>query len=128
MKPTQVVWWIKCLGFTLSVNVLLCVIMLLYAHNILSAIQSLALLCIIGLMALPSYFFVKGSADKTLLYILVTVVSHAVWLVTIIRALGNMFEGSDGIMLSLTIGVSVVLYMVVLPTDLLICVWRRIFK
>ncbi len=128
MKPTQAKWWAKCLGFTLSVNVLLCVIMLLYAHNILSAIQSLALLCTLGLMALPSYFFVKGSADKTILYILVTVVSHAAWLVIIIRALGNMFEGSDGIMLGLTVGVSVVLYMVVLPIDLLICIWRRVFK
>lgn len=128
MKPSQASWWVKCLGYTLSVDVLLGVIMLLFARNILSDVQSSVFVFAVCLIAAPLYFFVKGNADKTLLYILATCVSHVAWIAAIIWGLDKMFNDWSTVMFLITGGASMLLFAIILLMDAVIWVWRRIFK
>ena len=128
MKPTQVKWWVKCLGFTLSVDVLLGVVMFLYARNILTNVQSLLLFFAISVVGSPLYFFVKSNATFTPLYISVTAVSHILWIVAIIWGLCKVFPGWEFVMFWFTGGTSAVLLAVILLMDAVIWVWHKIFK
>jgi len=128
MKPTQVKWWAKCLGFILSVDVLLGVVMFLYAREMLSDVQSMLLFFAISVVASPLYFFVKGDAALTPLYISATLISHVAWMVAIIWGLCKIFPGWEAIMFWFVGGASAVLLAVILLMDAVIWVWHKIFK
>ena len=128
MKPTQAKWWVKCLGFTLSVDVLLGVVMFLYAREILTNVQSLLLFLAISVVGSPLYFFVKSNATFTPLYISVTAASHILWIVAIIWGLCKVFPGWEALMFWFTGGTSAVLLALILLMDAVIWVWHKIFK
>ena len=128
MKPTQVKWWAKCLGFTLSVDVLLGVVMFLYARDIVTDKQSFVLAIAVCLAAAPTYFFVKGNASLTPLYIAVTAVSHVAWVAAIILGLSKIFTGWERVMFEFAGSLSTLMFAIVFLMDAGICVWRRISK
>ena len=128
MKPTQVTWWAKCLGFTLSVDVLLGVVMFLYAREILTNLQSILLFLAISVVGSPLYFFVKSNATFTPLYISVTAASHILWIAAIIWGLCKVFPGWEALMFWFTGGTSAVLLALILLMDAVIWVWHKIFS
>lgn len=128
MKPTQAKWWVKCLGFTLSVDVLFGVIMLLYSRSILSDVQTALLMSTVCLIAAPLYFFVKGDAEKTPLYMLITCVSHATWISAIGSGLSKVFDGWEVLVLWIAGIAAILLFTVIILMDTVIWVWHKIFR
>ena len=93
IQKAKIKWLTRSVIYTLTINISVCVVMLLYAHNIIRDITSLIILFTIYVISATMFSVVKGNTAKPLLYNISTLVTHAVTSFVVISVLGYMYKG-----------------------------------
>lgn len=120
MKQTKKnTWIVRCLGYTLTINILTGIIMLLYANFVIKDLTSLIILFGIYIISAPLYSVLKGNSNKPLLYNILTIVGHIVFNFIMISALGHIYKGWETAMFMYTEIFTAIFFVLVVLLDTL---------
>ena len=86
-------WFGRSIAYTITINLLTFVVMLLYAQNIIQDITSLILLFVVFIISASIFSCVKGDSVKPLLYNVSVFVTHIILSLVIIACLGLTYTG-----------------------------------
>ena len=125
IQKAKIKWLTRSVIYTLTINISVCVVMLLYAHNIIRDITSLIILFTIYVISATMFSVVKGNTAKPLLYNISTLVTHAVTSFVIISVLGYMYKGWETAMFLWTEIFTAVFFVTILLLDTIMHLLKR---
>lgn len=127
-RKINALWIVKSVLFTITVNILIFSVMLLYANNIIRDITSLIILIAIYIISAVAFGFVKGKSDKPLIYNLLVLITHLVVSIIVCLALGSAYNNWKTAMFFWSEIFSAIFFASLLLTDSLICLLKSVLK
>lgn len=111
----------KAVSIPLAVNFSMAMIMLLYANNIVSDVVSLLLTLGILITSCGLFSVIKGKRENYLIYNIVSLLSHLVFILVTLLILGFIYDGWETAMFFWTEILSLFAYFVSVLLDSIVC-------
>lgn len=118
-------WLFKSAAYTVSVNLLTLIVMLLYAQNIVRDVTSLICLFVIYIISTILFAYIKGESAHPLLYNLSVLLIHIVLNIIIMFVLGYFYTGWENAMFYWTRIFTLIFIVVVLLFDTILSLIRK---
>lgn len=119
------IWLIRCLGYSIAINVLSGTVMLLYANSVINDITSLIILLAIYLVSAPLYPVVKGNSHKPLFYNVTAIIAHVVFSLITISILGCVYNGWETAMFMYTEIFTAIFFVITVLLDTILHVLKK---
>lgn len=121
------IWLVKCLGYTLSFSILVCIIELLMFHYTISDQRATVMLFVLCVIAAPLYPAVKGDDSPPLLYNAVAMLTHIIFDVAAYFALYCNYPKAEWRFMAFTFLERRILlfFVITVLVDTVVCVIRK---